>query len=103
MSPVDADQVMYYREDKKGQILQEGINEAGAMSSWIAAATAYSNHGTPDDPVLHLLFDVRLSAHRRPGLGRRRHAGARLPDRRYRRSHHLWPARGCSTKMATAI
>ncbi len=43
--PVDADQVMYYREDKKGQILQEGINEAGAMSSWIAAGTAYSNHG----------------------------------------------------------
>jgi pyruvate dehydrogenase E1 component len=43
--PVDADQVMYYREDQKGQILQEGINEAGAMSSWIAAATAYSNHG----------------------------------------------------------
>jgi pyruvate dehydrogenase E1 component len=43
--PVDADQVMYYREDKQGQILQEGINEAGAMSSWIAAATAYANHG----------------------------------------------------------
>jgi pyruvate dehydrogenase E1 component len=43
--PVDADQVMFYREDKKGQVLQEGINEAGAMSSWIAAATAYSNHG----------------------------------------------------------
>ncbi|MCG8427056.1 MAG: pyruvate dehydrogenase (acetyl-transferring), homodimeric type [Chromatiales bacterium] len=44
-TPVDSDQVMYYREDKKGQILQEGINEAGAMSSWIAAATSYSNHG----------------------------------------------------------
>jgi len=44
-TPVDSDQVMYYREDKKGQILQEGINEAGAMSSWIAAATAYANHG----------------------------------------------------------
>ncbi|PWG62206.1 pyruvate dehydrogenase (acetyl-transferring), homodimeric type [Spiribacter halobius] len=43
--PQDADQLMYYREDKKGQILQEGINEAGAMSSWIAAATAYTNHG----------------------------------------------------------
>ncbi len=43
--PVDADQVMYYREDKKGQVLQEGINEAGSMSSWIAAATAYANHG----------------------------------------------------------
>lgn len=43
--PQDADQVMYYREDIKGQILEEGINEAGAFSSWIAAATAYSNHG----------------------------------------------------------
>ena len=43
--PVDADQVMYYREETNGQILQEGINEAGAMSSWIAAATAYANHG----------------------------------------------------------
>jgi len=48
--PVDADQVMYYREDKKGQIIQEGINEAGAMSSWIAAATAYSSHGVPMIP-----------------------------------------------------
>jgi pyruvate dehydrogenase E1 component len=43
--PMDSDQVMYYREDKKGQILQEGINEAGAMSSWIAAGSAYSTHG----------------------------------------------------------
>jgi len=42
--PQDADQIMYYREDKKGQILEEGICEAGAMSSWIASATAYSNH-----------------------------------------------------------
>ena len=44
-NPQDADQLMYYREDIKGQILEEGINEAGATSSWIAAATAYSNHG----------------------------------------------------------
>ena len=36
---------MYYKEDKKGQILQEGINEAGAMSSWIAAATATATTG----------------------------------------------------------
>ena len=43
--PVDSDQVMYYREDMKGQILEEGINEAGAFSSWIAAATAYKYHG----------------------------------------------------------
>src|SRR3954468_17437126 len=43
--PQDADQLMSYREDKQGQILQEGINEPGAMSSWIAAATSYANHG----------------------------------------------------------
>jgi pyruvate dehydrogenase E1 component len=43
--PQDADQLLYYREDKKGQILEEGINEAGSMCSWIAAGTAYSNHG----------------------------------------------------------
>ena len=42
--PVDHDQFMYYREDKSGQILEEGINEAGAMCSWISAATSYSNH-----------------------------------------------------------
>ena len=41
-TPVDKDQVMYYREDKAGQILEEGINEAGAFSSWISAATSYS-------------------------------------------------------------
>ncbi|RZL04302.1 MAG: pyruvate dehydrogenase (acetyl-transferring), homodimeric type [Rubrivivax sp.] len=43
-TPVDRDQVSYYREDKSGQILQEGINEAGGMSSWIAAATSYSTN-----------------------------------------------------------
>lgn len=48
--PVDSDQIMYYREDKKGQILQEGINEAGAFSSWIAAATSYSSNNIPMIP-----------------------------------------------------
>jgi pyruvate dehydrogenase E1 component len=43
--PEDSGQVMWYREDTKGQILQEGINEAGAMAEWIAAGTAYANHG----------------------------------------------------------
>ncbi|MBN9462166.1 MAG: pyruvate dehydrogenase (acetyl-transferring), homodimeric type [Burkholderiales bacterium] len=43
-TPVDKDQVMYYREDAAGQILQEGINEAGAFCSWIAAATSYSSN-----------------------------------------------------------
>jgi len=44
-TPQDADQLMFYREDKQGQILEEGINEAGSLCSWIAAATAYANHG----------------------------------------------------------
>ena len=87
-TPEDADQLMYYKEDKDGQILQEGINEAGAMASWIAAATSYATHDVHDDPVLHLLLDVRLPAHRRPRLGGGRHARARLPARRHRRPHH---------------
>ncbi|WP_136247474.1 pyruvate dehydrogenase (acetyl-transferring), homodimeric type [Halomonas borealis] len=45
--PMDKGQLMFYREDKAGQVLEEGITEAGAMSSWIAAATSYSNHGLP--------------------------------------------------------
>jgi pyruvate dehydrogenase E1 component len=44
-TPQDADQLMSYKEDKKGQMLEEGINEAGALCSWIAAGTAYANHG----------------------------------------------------------
>ncbi|MBL4827551.1 MAG: pyruvate dehydrogenase (acetyl-transferring), homodimeric type [Spongiibacteraceae bacterium] len=49
-TPHDADQIMYYKEDKKGQILEEGINEAGAFSAWLAAATSYSNHAYPMVP-----------------------------------------------------
>jgi pyruvate dehydrogenase E1 component len=48
--PEDANQLMYYREDQKGQMLQEGINEPGAMASWIAAATSYSSNDTPMIP-----------------------------------------------------
>ncbi|MBI5429450.1 MAG: pyruvate dehydrogenase (acetyl-transferring), homodimeric type [Nitrosomonadales bacterium] len=44
-TPQDADQLMFYKESSSGQILQEGINEAGGMADWIAAATAYANHG----------------------------------------------------------
>jgi pyruvate dehydrogenase E1 component len=43
-TPHDADNIMFYKEDQKGQILEEGINEAGAFSAWLAAATSYSNH-----------------------------------------------------------
>jgi pyruvate dehydrogenase E1 component len=49
-TPEDADQLMFYREHGKGQILQEGINEAGAMSSWMAAASSYSTHKRPMIP-----------------------------------------------------
>ena len=48
--PHDHKQIMYYKEDKRGQILEEGINEAGAMSAWIALATAYSNYDCPMVP-----------------------------------------------------
>ena len=56
--PEDADQLMFYRESKQGQVLQEGINEAGAMSSWIAAGTAYSNHNVCVIPffILYSMF-----------------------------------------------
>jgi pyruvate dehydrogenase E1 component len=49
--PEDAGSMLYYREDINGQILEEGITEAGAMSSWIAAGTAYSTHGTAMLPL----------------------------------------------------
>ena len=85
--PEDREQLMFYREDKHGQILQEGINEPGAMSSWIAAGDVVRQPRRPDDPVLHLLLDVRLPAGRRPRLGGRRLPRARLPARRHRRAH----------------
>ena len=48
--PVDAGQMMFYKEDKKGRILEEGINEAGAFSAWLAAATSYSAYSKPMIP-----------------------------------------------------
>ena len=54
------------------------------------------------DSVLHLLLDVRDAARRRPGVGRGRHAHARVPARRHRRAARRWRAKGCSTRTATA-
>ena len=56
--PEDSGDFMFYREDQHGQILQEGINEAGAFSSWLAAATSYANHGTAMIPfyVFYSMF-----------------------------------------------
>jgi pyruvate dehydrogenase E1 component len=50
-TPEDMGQMMYYREDKEGRILEEGINEAGAFCSWLAAATSYSNYNKPMVPI----------------------------------------------------
>ncbi|GIX28832.1 MAG: hypothetical protein KatS3mg123_2713 [Burkholderiales bacterium] len=86
--PEDADQLMFYKEDKHGQILQEGINEAGATCSWMAAASSYSVHGPDHDPVLHLLLHVRVPAGGRPAYGRRATCAPRLSDRRHRRPHY---------------
>ncbi len=49
-TPQDAEQLLFYKEDKSGQVLQEGINEAGGLCDWIAAGTAYSTHGVPMIP-----------------------------------------------------
>ncbi|MDR2031248.1 MAG: pyruvate dehydrogenase (acetyl-transferring), homodimeric type, partial [Azoarcus sp.] len=59
--PEDHDQLMFYKESRTGQILQEGINEAGAMSDWIAAATAYSVHGVQMIPfyVCYSMFGIQ--------------------------------------------
>jgi pyruvate dehydrogenase E1 component len=59
--PQDADQLMFYREDKSGQMLQEGINEAGAMSSWIAASTSYSTSNVPMIPfyIFYSMFGLQ--------------------------------------------
>jgi len=74
-TPQDADQLLYYREDKKGQILEEGINEGGAMCSWIAAGTSYSNHGVNMVPF-YVYTPCSASSASRLHLGRRRHADA---------------------------
>ncbi|MDR0777258.1 MAG: pyruvate dehydrogenase (acetyl-transferring), homodimeric type [Azonexus sp.] len=59
--PEDHDQLMFYKESKTGQVLQEGINEAGAMSDWIAAATAYSVHGVQTIPfyICYSMFGLQ--------------------------------------------
>lgn len=60
-TPQDAGQLSYYKEARDGQILQEGINESGAIASWIAAGTAYSNHGLPAIPfyIFYSMFGLQ--------------------------------------------
>ncbi|HXN15802.1 MAG TPA: pyruvate dehydrogenase (acetyl-transferring), homodimeric type, partial [Usitatibacter sp.] len=59
--PEDSEQLMFYKEDRNGQILQEGINEAGAQCSWMAAATSYSNNNVPMIPfyIFYSMFGMQ--------------------------------------------
>ena len=66
----DSTQISFYREATDGQILEEGIDEAGAIASWVAAGTELLDERPADAALLHLLFDVRLPARRRPAVGR---------------------------------
>ena len=97
--PVDMDTLLYYKEAQDGQILEEGITEAGSMSSFIAAGTAYATHGVNTIPffIYYSMFGFQrvgdliwagadsrvrgflLGAHRRPDDARRR--GAAAPGR----------------------
>ncbi len=100
--PVDMDTLLYYKEAQDGQILEEGINEAGSMSSFIAAGHRVCDARHQHDSVLHLLLDVRVPAHRRSDLGR-------LPTCACADSCSAAPpagrrsmAKACSIRMATA-
>ena len=86
-TPVDRDQVTYYREDKAGQILEEGINEAGAFCSWIAAATSYSTTNVVSVPfyIFYSMFGLQRIGDLAWAAGDQR---ARLSAWRHRRAHH---------------
>ena len=86
--PHDAEMFLYYKESKDGQILEEGITEAGSMASFTAAGTAYVELRRGDDPVLHLLLHVRFPARGRHGVGVRRRARQGFSVRRHGRAHH---------------
>ncbi len=86
--PVDSDQLMYYREDQAGKVLQQGISEPGAIASWMAAGTSYS---VSNVPMLPFYIYYSMFGFQRVGdiaSAGRRHAYPRLPARRHRRPHH---------------
>ena len=85
--PVDMDTLLYYKEASDGQILEEGITEAGSMSSFIAAGTAYATHGVNTIPffIYYSMFGFQRIGDLIWAAGR--HAHARVPARRHRRPH----------------
>ena len=86
-TPEDADQLMFYKESKTGQILQEGINEAGGMCDWIAAATSYSTHGVQMIPfyIFYSMFGFQRVGDFAWAAGDMRSRGFLLG--RHRRTH----------------
>ena len=101
--PEDIGSVLATARRPDGQILEEGISEAGAIASWTAAATSYSVHGLP---MLPFYIYYSMFGFQRVGdadLGRRRPALARLPAGRHLRAAPRWAARACSTRTAPAI
>ncbi len=70
--PHDADMLLYYKEAKDGQVLEEGITEAGSMAEFTAAGTGVCELRGANDSVLHLLLDVRVPAGGRSWCGRSR-------------------------------
>ena len=100
--PVDMDTLLYYKEASDGQILEEGINEAGSMSSFIAAGTAYATHGVNTIPffIYYSMFGFQRIGDL--DLGRRRFAHARIPARRHGRPDDARGRRACSIRTATA-
>ncbi|SEF05630.1 hypothetical protein SAMN02787142_7139 [Burkholderia sp. WP9] len=97
--PEDSGQLMFYRESETGQILQEGINEAGGMSDWIAAATSYSTHGEIMIPfyIFYSMFGFQRIGDLAWAAGTCAHAASCLAARQVARR---LTAKACSTKMA---
>ena len=100
--PVDRETLLYYNEAKDGQILEEGITEAGAMSSFIAAGTSYAQSRRQHDSILLLLLDVRFPAHRRSDLGGGRQQEQKAFCSARPRDERRSTAKGYSIKTATA-
>ena len=100
--PHDAEMFLYYKESKDGQILEEGITEAGSMSSFTAAGTAYANYGVEMIPffIYYSMFGFQRVGDSIWAFGDARGKG--LPVRRHGRADARWPAKACSTRTATA-
>ena len=96
------DTLLYYKEAYDGQILEEGITEAGSMSSFIAAGTAYATHGVNTIPFFIYYSMFGFQRDRRPHLGRRATRARAASCSAARRAGRRSPARACSIRTATA-